>query len=707
MECRVARLLLAVLLLLVCTAVNPKPGPRIAGSAQAQEQTAGVPRVLWKAKLKDGGCSQIEVLDNGNILAARGYWACELLSPDGESLYTFPTDRAQQDKWRPLFGPDGSRYLLALRWTTNPRTYYYEITAFDPAGRELWTKRAPERLNSDAYMGVTAGEIILTGFSQPPKEHPLDRKTVVHRLSLDGELLQSIELDHEDRMYGYQPLDNGNYISGREGYLRCLGPDGKLSWEYTAYGFRRGFKVFPDGTAYALLKAPERVVKVGADGQVAWVRNLPDHAAGELNSYFDFGHAHGGYIDVAPDGTVYVCTAYSELTAIGKNGQYLWSAQDPRATGDDDWLAGHSLDYLSEPSVAPDGTIYLCADRNTLMAVSPEGRVLFTDERYAWLSIKAAFGADGAVYIESSGWLYALDPSTAAAGQVLAEQEEILAAERQRDAEREQEWEEERRQMEAELAEQAEETGQEPEELLEEYYGGWSPESDPAPAGLQIADRTVVAAEIIRGLMAYYEDHGEWPPFLLGVKYEEDPLIAGGYLEAYPLAWPQPGCYCRESTPNTDERDYVRWFCAVSTPGEPDLPAMNVNRARQAGQPAQRLRPRCLSIGPKMHDTSGWSFFGYQRGEWLGRDEQSCWLWLYGSNIWPEQNNPIPPLYSNWQAMEYYDLFRDFHEFGPRGFDLLNDQTGELIPDGKRDGICLLYKLVDGELAEVIRADGI
>jgi hypothetical protein len=159
------------------------------------------------------------------------------------------------------------------------------------------------------------------------------------------------------------------------------------------------------------------------------------------------------------------------------------------------------------------------------------------------------------------------------------------------------------------------------------------------------------------------------------------------------------------SAVNTDETQHVRWCCAVSTPGEPETPALEQRGAPRDASPRQRRR--CLSIGPNMHDNSGWSFFGYQRGEWLGRSEQEAWLWFYGSNIWPEQNNPIPWNSDNWRAMEYLDLFRDFSEFGRRGFDLLNDETGELTPDGKRDGICLLYKLKDGELAEVIRADGI
>ena len=40
------------------------------------------------------------------------------------------------------------------------------------------------------------------------------------------------------------------------------------------------------------------------------------------------------------------------------------------------------------------------------------------------------------------------------------------------------------------------------------------------------------------------------------------------------------------------------------------------------------------------------------------------------------------------------------------GLDLLNASTGELTPDGLGDGISVLYKLRDGEVIEVIHAEG-
>jgi hypothetical protein len=104
-------------------------------------------------------------------------------------------------------------------------------------------------------------------------------------------------------------------------------------------------------------------------------------------------------------------------------------------------------------------------------------------------------------------------------------------------------------------------------------------------------------------------------------------------------------------------------------------------------------------------------YFGYQRGEWFDANERECWLWLYGSNLWPETvayDRTEHTQYSDWEQKASKELWRGFADgYGPQGLDLLNAATGELEPDGIPDGICLLYKLKDGEVVEIIRAEGI
>ena len=134
--------------------------------------------------------------------------------------------------------------------------------------------------------------------------------------------------------------------------------------------------------------------------------------------------------------------------------------------------------------------------------------------------------------------------------------------------------------------------------------------------------------------------------------------------------------------------------------------------------------------------------FGYQRGEWLSLGEKECWLWLYGHLALSEAFDPAPETLAEVKQLlatylpeineiiaekkEYCEqhgldpqehlglpdtLFTDYYNpfviHEARGLDLLNAETGELVPDGIPDGICLLYKLRDGEVVEVMRAEEI
>ncbi|MCD6283464.1 hypothetical protein J7J84_07720 [bacterium] len=70
--------------------------------------------------------------------------------------------------------------------------------------------------------------------------------------------------------------------------------------------------------------------------------------------------------------------------------------------------------------------------------------------------------------------------------------------------------------------------------------------------------------------------------------------------------------------------------------------------------------------------------FGYARGEHIKGDQTSAFLWMYGK------------------------LRDQEHHFG---LDVLNAETGELVPDGIPDGICILYELRDGEVVNVTLAE--
>ncbi len=237
----------------------------------------------------------------------------------------------------------------------------------------------------------------------------------------------------------------------------------------------------------------------------------------------------------------------------------------------------------------------------------------------------------------------------------------------------------------------------------------------------------------------WYESGGSFPlsARVSGfMSLSPDPLLDGGYLRHYPLAIADYGCG------PANWRWQVRWRCAVSTPNTYVIELENGEqvdwgalynavrrnewneRQRRLSLKAEDLPPVGEVINPRLYSLAAyeWStvdsatptasqldvaytfhplpvpssmpveslpYFGYQRGEWLGTDPQEAWLWFYGLAKHYEGDGSAGKPMARWK---------------PMGLDLISCDTGEIQPDGTADGICLLYKLKNGEIAEVIRA---
>jgi len=103
-----------------------------------------------------------------------------------------------------------------------------------------------------------------------------------------------------------------------------------------------------------------------------------------------------------------------------------------------------------------------------------------------------------------------------------------------------------------------------------------------------------------------------------------------------------------------------------------------------------------LHLAELLHDGRGsesmLGHFGYQRGDYFGLDEKSCWLWFYGVRSpvlgrevkYPGSNTPT-------NAMVLY------------GLDIVDTANGQIRPDGIADGIVLVYKLREGKVIEVVK----
>jgi hypothetical protein len=298
-----------------------------------------------------------------------------------------------------------------------------------------------------------------------------------------------------------------------------------------------------------------------------------------------------------------------------------------------------------------------------------------------------------------------------------------------------------------------------------------------------VASRIQVAETIVPALNDYYRDHAEYPPYLFGgpslirrtFEHTEksagqmpnpDPLLAGGYIDEYPAVW----CDTMWHLVNlrytaTDPRGHSHWKCMFSTPD--DLPILSpesrmvVNGGfEQHGDNATGVNANCLALEldryggryyafgiemaePDFAQISIWPpgqaayangdventmeyirgdmpYFGYQRGEWLGDDADSCWLWLYGYTSWADKCRNLPSNIKQARKLLLDEEFAATHsptfgpiphfcwdtfELEPKGLDLLDAGCGLLKPDGIPDYICLLYKLRDGEIVEVVRAE--
>ncbi len=104
---------------------------------------------------------------------------------------------------------------------------------------------------------------------------------------------------------------------------------------------------------------------------------------------------------LAPDGTIYQATYDGLLLAISPQGGILWK-----------FNIGRETEIKSSPAIADDGTIYFGSRTRNLYAVSPAGALKWTFPTEGWVDSSPAIAADGTIYFGS--WdknVYALNPS--------------------------------------------------------------------------------------------------------------------------------------------------------------------------------------------------------------------------------------------------------------------------------------------------------
>ncbi|MCB1216885.1 PQQ-binding-like beta-propeller repeat protein [bacterium] len=654
--------------------------------------------MIWKAQLPQNVSGKLELFEDSTLVIS-GYGSGTVaFDSSGKLLYSFAGKKGNEnERFWVRHDDQGNFYRRSdagdlNRTGGNRKPPPVMISRHDRSGRELWQKQSAD-LSGFRLVGIDDNGLLFhhsspyvpAAFSLPETDN--DGRYVNRLIRTDAELniLSKAEFRGPDLTYRLSASGDGNILCTLEDIARKYDSEGRLLWEHVFHGFRREAVATPDGSIYAQLKSPDRLVKLGSDGLIEWECLLnPRPGERAPNDYYDFGHVFGSYLARGSGGNVYCVTAYGELLAIDSDGAVLWRTEDSGDGPDEAGMDLSFMEYQTQPAASSSGLVGVITGSEDVRVLDAEGRTLFVDVRFHSPQQLAFDHGNGLLYVQSAGWVYALDPA---------------------DLSGEPSFEEQTKARQQELA-RTQSIAQESDSGIDSADGDIprppDPDMPPEHDEPGLADRTEVAAIIIDALEAFHADKGQYPSHLRGVRNPDDPLISEGYLKAYPKIWPQISYFDHDEFPNMDDEGVKRWYCAVATPGYCDetlTAELSIIRDRSIP-----IRVPCLSAPHMQHDFSAYSYFGYQRGDWMGSDADEAWLWFYGSNIWPENNNPIPEERSDYRESEYYDLFFSTWIYADRGLDLLNPLTGELEPDGKPDGICLLYHLKNGKVEEVLRA---
>ena len=274
-----------------------------------------------------------------------------VLEPNGTVVTRIPSVGALTVP--PMIGADGTIYCLS-----SPT---HALAAVTPAGVQLWklaltgTVDAGPALGSDSiYLGVGND---------------------FRSISLSGTNRWSFPVGIATRGAPVIGTDGTIYFTSYNRTLYALTPLGSLRWSTNLPGLADGLAVGGDGRIYAACNSERggvsQLVSVKPDGSVAW-------------SYNPVTSSLIGIPSLAPDGTIYVPASDRYLHAVNANGTRKWR-----------YLASGQLD---SPIVTGDGSIYLGAT-DGLMAIGPNGNLLWKTNLQADVRVTPALGVGGAVLV--------------------------------------------------------------------------------------------------------------------------------------------------------------------------------------------------------------------------------------------------------------------------------------------------------------------
>jgi len=312
---------------------------------------------------------------------------CDVFGSDSES-----SDETEQKGISGIADAPWPRFGYDLRSTSR------SPNAGPSTGAVAWTTQTKAPTNRVADISIDSDGTIYAGAHD--EENNSSDDFHLYAFNPDGSIKWTYDAmvpdaDEQADILSVTIGDNKRlYATSNSDHLHAISTDGSREWTkriQTQRGPTRGPIRTSDGTIYAGNKK-ERFFSIGPGGTDGWVLNTGGRTvAPALSSDSTLYVSSGitGFEGIGP-GTVY---------AVALDGLVKWRVEtEGRARGD--------------PTVGPDGTVYVGMRTGRLHAFNPDdGTVKWRYETDGRLESSPAIGSDGTIYVGSyDDYFYAINP---------------------------------------------------------------------------------------------------------------------------------------------------------------------------------------------------------------------------------------------------------------------------------------------------------
>ncbi|MEW6277523.1 MAG: PQQ-binding-like beta-propeller repeat protein [Candidatus Eremiobacterota bacterium] len=307
----------------------------------------------WSQEVPGGWMYEPTVNRQGTIFVGGGSGNLLAFDPKGAILWSQPTGTVLH---APALSPDQSRVYAA--------SMDNRLVCLDPSGQVVWERSlgygglGEPTVGPDGtiYVGSLANQVV----AFDPR----------------GELLWTSPTEGAVQTRPAVGPDGTVYARDNRGNVMALDPrDGKPRWTLETQGYDGGpIAVHPDGFVVVTDWKDVKFVDAAGGGLI---RSVPANTGREA------GPAIG------PDGTIYLAGWDGNLTALNPDGTRKW-------------VVHAEVGLATTPRLAADGTIVSRGHDRRILAFHPEGRLLWQSPTYQYngasIMSEPAVAPDGTVY---------------------------------------------------------------------------------------------------------------------------------------------------------------------------------------------------------------------------------------------------------------------------------------------------------------------